>query len=137
MDRYYRLIEQPAESAVTSANILVPHLHLTLATTPEGLLRCGLGLADPERGGKPQCWLDGYCDLAAAAKELTRRAWLVAVMDREAEFFALFDEQRRCGRVDLPVRAQHDRCLEGPDRKLFTPWPPVPPLAAWRSGSRA
>ena len=40
-------------------------------------------------------------------------------MDREADFFALSDEQRRCRRVDLLVRAQHDRRLEGPDRKLF------------------
>ena len=173
VDGYYRLIEQPTESAVTPANILAPHrerslqrmrgqelvlciqdgsdlnfatrpgctglevigrnqtgtgtlglhLHLTLATTPEGLplgvLRCGFGPADPERGGKSRRWLDGYRDLAAATRELTRRTRLVSVMDREADFFALFDEQRRCGRVDLLVRAQHDRRLEDPDRKLF------------------
>ena len=181
VDGYYRLIEQPAESAVTPANILAPHrerslqrmrgqrlvlclqdgsdlhfatrpgcagleligrnqtgtgtlglhLHLTLATTPQGLplgvLRCGFGPADPERGGKPQRWLDGYRDLAAAAQELTRRTRLVAVMDREADFFALFDEQRRCGRVDLLVRARHDRCLAGPARKLFPALAAGPP----------
>ena len=99
------------------------HLHLTLATTPEGLplgvLWCGFGPAEPERGGKSRRWLDGYRDLAAATRELTRRTRLVSVMDREADFFVLFDEQRRCGRVDLLVRAQHDRCLEDSARKLF------------------
>ena len=117
----------------TGTGTLGLHLHLTLATTPQGLplgvLRCGFGPADPERGGKPQRWLDGSRDLAAAAQELTRRTRLVAVMDREADFFARFDEQRRCGRGDLLVRAQHDRCLEGPARKLFPALAAGPPAA--------
>ena len=183
VDGPYRLIEQPAESAVTPANILAPHrerslqrmrgrrlvqclqdgsdlnfatrpgcaglevigrnqtgtgplglhLHLTLATTPQGLplgvLRCGFGPADPERGGKPQRWLDSYRNLAATARELTRRTRLVAVTDREADFFALFDEQRRYGRIDLLVRAQPDRCLEGPARKLFPALAAGPPAS--------
>ena len=89
------------------------------AGLPLGVLRCGFGPADPERGGKSRRWLDVYPDLAAATHELTRRTRLVSVMDRAADFFALFDEERRCGRVDLLVRAQHDRRLEDPDRKLF------------------
>jgi len=40
-------------------------------------------------------------------------------MDREADFFELFDAQRRHPRVDLLVRAQHDRTLDGESRKLF------------------
>ena len=183
VDGPYRLIEQPADSAVTPANILAPHrerslqrmrdrrlvqclqdgsdlnfatrpgcaglevigrnqtgtgtlglhLHLTLATTPQGLplgvLRCGFGPADPERGGKPQRWLDSYRNLAATARELTRRTRLVAVTDREADFFALFDEQRRYGRIDLLVRAQPDRCLEGPARELFPALAAGPPAS--------
>ena len=100
------------------------HLHLTLAMTPQGLplgvLRCGFGPADPKRGGKPQRWLAGYRDLAAAANELTRQTRLIAVMDREADFCTLFDEQRRCGKVELLVRAQQDCRLEDPDPTLFT-----------------
>jgi hypothetical protein len=31
-------------------------------------------------------------------------------MDREADFFEIFDDQRRnCSRVDLLIRAQHNR----------------------------
>ena len=43
---------------------------------------------------------------------------IVCVMDREADFFELFDEQRRKPRVDLLVRAKHDRLLEG-KQKFF------------------
>ena len=40
-------------------------------------------------------------------------------MDREADFFDLFDTQRRTGRVEILVRAKHDRRLAGTDEKLF------------------
>jgi hypothetical protein len=53
-------------------------------------------------------------DLAAGLPD-TR---LVCVMDREADFFELFDEQRQDGRVDLLVRAKHDRQL-GDDQRFF------------------
>ncbi|MCP4268923.1 MAG: IS4 family transposase, partial [Candidatus Brocadiaceae bacterium] len=44
---------------------------------------------------------------------------LVNVMDREADFFELFDEQRRNGsNVDLLVRAKHDRKTTG-EQNLF------------------
>ena len=43
---------------------------------------------------------------------------LVCVMDREGDFFELFDEQRRRDKVDLLVRAKHDRRTDGP-RTLF------------------
>ena len=43
----------------------------------------------------------------------------VAVMDREADFFALFAEQRRLGCVDILLRAMHNRSM-GPDApRLF------------------
>ena len=41
-------------------------------------------------------------------------------MDREADFFELFDEQRRVGgAVDVLVRAKHDRRLGEGVSKLF------------------
>jgi hypothetical protein len=43
---------------------------------------------------------------------------LVSVMDREADFFELFDEQRRNPCVELLVRAKHNRSTTG-EGKLF------------------
>lgn len=148
---YYRLIDQPASSAVTPANILAPHrartvqrmrgqqtvlciqdgtdfnfatrphceglgiigrnqttsetlglhLHLTLAVTGEGL---PLGVLR---------------DIDRAAAALGRKTRVLSVMDREADCFELFDEQRRLERVDVLVRAKHDRCLAQGAPKLF------------------
>ena len=93
------------------------HLHLTLAVTgqglPLGVLRCGFGTPPKARGGKSQRWIDGYRDIVKAARSLTRRTRLVAVMDREADFFGLFDEQRSRGRVEILVRARHNRVMGG------------------------
>ena len=36
----------------------------------------------------------------------------ICVMDREADFFELFCEQRKTGKVDLLVRAKHDRTID-------------------------
>ena len=99
------------------------HLHLTLAVTAEGLplgvLRCGFGTPPKAEGGKSRRWLDGYRDIARAARSLTRRTRLIAVMDREADFFGLFREWEPGGRVELLVRAKHDRKLGGKGGKLF------------------
>ena len=107
----------------TGTGTLGLHLHLTLAVTAQGLplgvLRCGFGTPAKELGGKTRRWLDGLADITAAARELPRRTRVIAVMDREADCFELFDAQRRHGRVELLVRAQHDRNLEGKSRKLF------------------
>ena len=48
------------------------------------------------RDKKTRRWLDGLHDVAGAASELSRKTRVVSVMDREADFFELFDEQRRC-----------------------------------------
>ena len=99
------------------------HLHLTLAVTrqglPLGVLRCGFGTPPKAQGGKSRRWIDGYRDIAAAGRDLTRKTRLVAVMDREADFYALFDEQQDNGRVEVLVRAKHDRNLDRQGRKLF------------------
>jgi len=52
---------------------------------------------------------------------------VIAVMDREADFFELFDEQRQAGRVEILVRAKHDRKLEPAGDKLFAKLAGGPP----------
>jgi len=111
------------------------HLHSTLAVTGEGLplgvLRTACTAPTPKPPGDERpttaipieeketfCWIQAQRDCVelAAAMPQTR---LLSVMDREADFFELFDEQRRHPRVELLVRAKHDRTLEGEPRKLF------------------
>ena len=186
---YYRLIDQPAQSEVTPANILAPHrartvqrmrgqqtvlciqdgtdlnfatrpnceglgligrnqtasktlglhLHLTLAVNGEGLplgvLRCGFDAPPgggqppedaeppaalaPDKTSKMRRWTDGLRDIEQAAAAVSRKTRVISVMDREADFFELFDEQRRLDRVEVLVRAKHDRCLAKGAPKLF------------------
>ena len=176
---YYRLIDHPAKSQVTPANIVAPHrertvqrmrehdtvlyiqdgtdlhfatrpgceglsiigryqtsaetlglhLHLTLAVSgaglPLGVLRCGFDASaqsegESEDGKKMQRWLEGLRDVAEAASQLRTRTRVISVMDREADFFELFDEQRRVGgAVEVLVRAKHDRRLGEGASKLF------------------
>ena len=116
------------------------HLTLAVsgAGLPLGVLRCGFdepppGEASPEQASgesgeahsgnhdtepqtddsvrKTRRWLDGLHDVAEAASELPRKTRVISVMDREADFFELFDTQRRIGRVEVLVRARHDRRL--------------------------
>ncbi len=111
------------------------HLHSTLVLTGEGLplgvLRadCSTPTPKPPQEDRPTyavpieeketfCWIAAQreCVAVAVAMPQTR---LCSVMDREADFFELFDEQRCHPRVDLLVRAKHDRTLEGEPRRLF------------------
>lgn len=111
------------------------HLHSTLAVTGEGLplgvLRaaCTAPVPQPAQEERPStaipieeketfCWIEGQRDCVAVAGAMPQTR-LVRVMDREADFFELFDEQRQHPRVDLLVRAKHDRALTGEARKLF------------------
>ena len=124
------------------------HLTLAVsgAGLPLGVLRCGFdepppGEASPEQASgesgeehsgnhdtepetddsvrKTRRWLDGLHDVAEAASELPRKTRVISVMDREADFFELFDTQRRTGRVEVLVRARHDRRLGEGLPKLF------------------
>jgi hypothetical protein len=111
------------------------HLHSTLAVTgdglPLGVLRaaCTAPGLKPARDARPTsavpiaekatfCWIEAQraCVAVAATMPQTR---LVSVMDREADFFELFDEQRQHPRVALLVRARYDRALSGAPGKLF------------------
>ena len=124
------------------------HLTLAVsgAGLPLGVMRCGFdaptpGEASPEQAPeesgeehsanqdteqhtddaarKTQRWLDGLHDVAEAASQLPRKTRVISVMDREADFFELFDAQRRLGRVDVLVRAKHNRRLGEGLPKLF------------------
>ncbi len=175
---HYRMIDQPADSAVTPEAILAPHRErtrrrmascrtvlmiqdgsdLNFATHPKcgnlGLISRNakssgtLGLhmhstlaVDADTGiplgvtgieydapdgraekGKPleerksARWLRGLRDTAAVVPEGVHA---VAVLDREADFFALFAERRKLGTVDLLVRAKVNRSLGKDEAKLF------------------
>ena len=104
----------------TAAVVRGLHLHSTFAVSSEGLplgvLRAEFsGTAGPDK--KTERWLNGLHDCAAAARELPSTE-IVSVMDREADFFELFLAQRDHPRVQLLVRAMHNRRLDA-QYKLF------------------
>jgi len=172
---YYRMIDQPDESAVGMPSILTPHrrrtvrrmqgqktvlcvqdgsdlnynnldqceglgeigtnqtgarsrglhLHSTLALTsggvPLGVLRaqCIAAPGKSEEENRPAseipieekktfAWIEHHRDLVELSAQMPDTR-LIDVCDREADFFEFFDEQRRHSRVDLLVRAKHDR----------------------------
>jgi hypothetical protein len=106
------------------------HLHSTLAVSTDGLplgvlgAQCGAPIARSEHEDRAACdipidekktfsWIQGLRECVEVARQLPDTR-LVCVMDREADFFELFDEQRNIAgkssaRVDLLVRAKHDR----------------------------
>jgi hypothetical protein len=111
------------------------HLHSTLAVTGDGLplgvlrVACTAPTPKPAEETRPSyaipieekatfCWIQAQRDCVAVAAEMPQTK-LVTVMDREGDFFELFDEQRAHPRVDLLVRAKHDRALRGEAGHLF------------------
>jgi hypothetical protein len=109
------------------------HLHSTLVVTtlglPLGVLAAQCSAPQPRdkddsrptsaipiEEKKTFAWIEGLrqCNEVAAQLPDTRQ---VIVMDREADFYELFDEQRR-SRVELLVRAKHDR-VTGEELNLF------------------
>ena len=101
-------------------------LHSTFVVTPQGgnplgLLRmeCVAPKLKPGRKGKDrryiptedkdtQRWIDSLKDTVDAAHKMPGTT-VINVMDREADFFELFDAWRCDPRGHLLVRAQHDR----------------------------
>jgi hypothetical protein len=65
-------------------------------------------------------WLEAYQDACVVAGMIPETQ-VINVTDREGDMFELFDLRRRQTgpKAELLVRAEHDRCLEGSDRKLF------------------
>ena len=110
------------------------HLHSTLVVTTEGLplgvLRAEATAAEPRskedtrssaaipiEEKKTFRWIKGLRDCQEVGRQLPDTR-VVSVMDREADIFELFDEQRRDSCVDLLVRAKHNRAITN-GRKLF------------------
>lgn len=105
------------------------HLHSTLAVSPDGLplgvLRSQFEAPEPKdqasagaRRKHSDRWIEGLRDCARLAESMPKTQ-VVSVADREADFFALFAEQRRTPKVELVVRAQYDRRLPGDQGRLF------------------
>ncbi|EKD92720.1 MAG: hypothetical protein ACD_28C00352G0001 [uncultured bacterium] len=111
------------------------HLHSTLAINtdgiPLGVLR-GECLAPEPRSKEDKrstetipieekktfSWLKGMRDCQELKAQMPHTS-LVNIMDREADFFELFDDQRlHCSNIHLIVRAHHDRGTTG-EHKLF------------------
>lgn len=99
------------------------HLHSTVALTttglPLGVLKADFSAtakaekkkakALPIEEKKTFCWIEGLRDCMELKAQMPHTR-IVNVSDREADFFELFDEQRRqCTRVELRVRAKHNR----------------------------
>jgi hypothetical protein len=111
------------------------HLHSTLALAPNGL-PLGVLRADckapkenspeeerpshaiPIKEKKNFIWIEHHRDLVELAGHMPQTR-LIDVCDREADFFELFDEQRKNPRVELLVRAKHDRNISAEPFKLF------------------
>ena len=119
----------------TGAKSIGLHLHSMISITPDGL---PLGVVKAECSApKPKdkndkrrtrkipieekktfCWIEGMHDCMQLKAQMPHTR-LVNVLDREADFFELFDDQRcNCSKVELLVRAQHNRSTTG-EHNLF------------------
>ena len=110
----------------TGVTALGLHLHATMAVTdqglPLGMLRLGFDSQTENAASikkKTRRWLEAHQDLAQDLREVGGKTQVISVCDREADFFELFHNQRRYPRVELLVRAHHNRNLEKKDAKLF------------------
>ena len=110
------------------------HLHSMLAVTAKGLplgvldARCYAPEPRSKEGTRPASaipieekktfnWILALRKCVELAPRMPKTR-IVCVMDREADFYELFEEQRRKPRVDLLVRAKHDRQLAD-DQRFF------------------
>jgi hypothetical protein len=111
------------------------HLHSTFVTTddglPLGILRaeCTAPKIQEKKGGKKPsdipieekknyCWINSVRDCETLKAQMSQTT-LINVMDREGDFFEMFDDWRfHSQNVELLVRAQYNRNTTGKD-KLF------------------
>jgi len=111
------------------------HLHSTVAIAPNGLplgvlrAQCLAPHGPSSEETRPPCaipieekktfvWVEHHRDLVELAGHMPQTR-LIDVCDREADFFELFDEHRHHPRVELLVRAKHNRTLTDDPAKLF------------------
>jgi hypothetical protein len=119
----------------TGAKTLGLNLHSTFAIAANGLplgvlkaqcLAPKAKSADDKRKSsqipieekKTFAWIEHHRDLVELAGTMPQTK-LVDVCDREADFFEFFDEQRKNPRVDILIRAKHDRNINKDPFKLF------------------
>jgi len=108
------------------------HLHSTLAVTtngiPLGVLKAQISAPEPKEDPRPShaipiedketfSWIAGLRDCMDLAFEMPHTQQ-ICVMDREADIFEVFHEQRENPCVELLIRANHNRCTTE-DMKLF------------------
>ncbi len=111
------------------------HMHSMIAVNTEGLplgvLRSECTAPEPKSKDdkrpasaipieekKTFCWIGGVRDCEDIKAQMPHTS-LVNVMDREGDFFEMFDDQRcNSSSIDLLVRAKHDRGTTG-EYKLF------------------
>lgn len=111
------------------------YLYSTLAVTTEGLplgvLRAQCEAKQPKTEKEKKeahlrpieekdtyCWIESLRDIHSISSVIPNTR-LVSVCDREADYFEHFEEQKRIGRVELLVRAKHNRNIESSPYKLF------------------
>jgi len=88
-------------------------------TAPEGKSEDGRPASEtPIEEKKTFVWIQHHRDLVEVASRIPDTR-LIEVCDREADFFEMFDEQRQSPRVQLLVRAKHDRNITVEPFKLF------------------
>jgi len=119
----------------TSAQSRGLHLHTTLAVAPNGLplgvlrAQCVAPKLKSPKDKRPSyaipieekdtfCWIEGLRDTMDVAAQMPQTR-VINVCDREADFFEMFEEQRRNPCVDLLVRANHNRGITEEPFKLF------------------
>lgn len=117
----------------TGAKSFGLHLHSSFAVNtgglPLGVLRSKCSAPKPKsckkhaskvpiEEKKTFCWIEGMRDCQGLKKSMPHTA-IISVMDREGDFFELFDDRRiNSPDIDLIVRAKHDRATTG-GRRLF------------------
>lgn len=111
------------------------HLHSTLAVASNGLplgvlhAQCLAPESRPIEDDRPSyaipieekktfIWIEHHRDMVTAATEMPHTQ-LIDVCDREADFFELFDEQRKNPQVELLIRANYNRVITEEPSKLF------------------
>jgi hypothetical protein len=139
-DLNYNQLEQCKDLGVlgknqTGAKTRGLHLHSTFVVTTDGLPLGVLGaqFSAPQPKAVPDsrpaasipieekktfAWIKGMRECVDLAGMLPDTR-LICLMDREADFYELFDEQRKTGKVDLLVRAKHDRTIDDEGLHLF------------------
>jgi hypothetical protein len=111
------------------------HLHSTLAVAPNGLplgvlhAQCIAPESKSQEEERPSyaipieekktfVWIEHHRDMVETAAQMPHTQ-LIDVCDREADFFELFDEQRKNPQVELLVRANYNRTITEEPFKLF------------------